>query len=109
KSLKAYSSQDGSQYAHIALGKLYQRTGKHGEALKNLEKALSLSENLADDISLLQTLIALGNLYVEMGNESKALTYYAQAEKMASGMPANDDIKDLSLAMATAYDITQDY
>jgi class 3 adenylate cyclase/uncharacterized protein HemY len=109
KSLKAYGNADGSQYPYIALGKLYIKEGNYDAALNNLNKALSLSEKLKDDIATVQTLMGLGNLFVTKAEYQTALTFYVRAEKRASTMPANDDIKDLYKAMADTYDKTADY
>ncbi|MEO5649735.1 MAG: tetratricopeptide repeat protein, partial [Ginsengibacter sp.] len=109
KSLKAYENADGSQYPYIALGKLYIKEGNYNAALSSLNKALSLSEKLKDDIATVQTFMGLGNLFVTKGDYQTALTFYSKAEKLAYTMPANDDIKDLYKAMADTYDRTADY
>ncbi|MEO6705967.1 MAG: adenylate/guanylate cyclase domain-containing protein, partial [Ginsengibacter sp.] len=94
---------------YIALGKLYIKEGDYDAALNNLNKALSLSGKLSDDIARVQTLIGLGNLFVKKRENPIALSYYKKAEVLASAMPANDDIKDLYRAMADAYDNSADY
>ena len=109
KSLEAYGNSDGSQNAYIALGKLYLSEGNYDNALNSLKKALALSEDFKDDISMLQTLIVYGNLFVRKGEEDKALIYYKRAEKVAGNLPPNDDTKDLYMAMADTYDKISDY
>ncbi|MEO6683548.1 MAG: adenylate/guanylate cyclase domain-containing protein, partial [Ginsengibacter sp.] len=109
RSLNAYGSSDGSQNAYISLGKLYLREGKYNIALSNLRKALTISENLKDDISIVQTLMVYGNLYVNQGDYKTAIDYYKKAEKTAVTMSPNDDTKDLYKAMADTYDSVSDY
>jgi class 3 adenylate cyclase/Tfp pilus assembly protein PilF len=109
KSLKAYGNSDGSQNSYIALGKLFLREGNYDNALNSLKKALSISENLKDDISTVQTLIVFGNLYVARADYKTALSYYNQAEKIAATMPPTDDKKDLYEAMAQTYNKLSDY
>lgn len=109
KSLIAYGKSDGSQNSYIALGKLYLREGNYDNALNSLKKALSISDDLKDDLSKVQTLYVYGNLFVARGNYPTALTYYTEAAKIAAAMPPNDDTKDLYEAMAETYNKTSNY
>ncbi|MEO6135036.1 MAG: adenylate/guanylate cyclase domain-containing protein [Ginsengibacter sp.] len=109
QSLKAYNESNGSQYAYSAIGKMYLKEGNYNASLINLNKALSLSEKLNDDISIVQTFTGLGNLFVVQGDYPIALSYYKKAESYAANMPVNDDIKDLYKAMAATFEKSDDY
>jgi class 3 adenylate cyclase/tetratricopeptide (TPR) repeat protein len=108
-SLKAYNKTDGSQNAYMALGKLYLKKENFDAALINLNQALTISENLKSDVSTLQTLTILGNLFEAKHDYPTALSYFNKAQALAKGMPANDDIKDLYKSMSIAYENSGDY
>lgn len=75
KALKAYGNSEGSLNAYNAMGKLYKREKKYDQALENHQKALALAENLNIKISIIQSLIGMGNVYLDKGDFKTALYF----------------------------------
>src|SRR5262249_41557364 len=63
--------------AHINLGKVYERTGKYDEALKEFAKARSLS-------TISEPLPLTGHTYATSGNRREALSALAALKEQAS-------------------------
>ncbi len=109
KSLKAYGNSEGSLNAYNALGKLYTSENNFGEALKNHNQALSMAQKLNVKISIVQSLMGLGNAYVKNGDYKKGIVYFNEAEIPAVEIRANHELKDLYGQMSLAYAEVEDY
>lgn len=53
------------------------------EAIKNLQKAISMYESDVQDVEKMKLLIKIGDICIEGGNVSNAIKYYNDAEKIA--------------------------
>jgi adenylate cyclase len=109
KSLAAYGKSEGSLNAYNALGKLYKREQKFDLALESHNQALSIAEKVTSKISIVQSLMGLGNVYADRGDPSTALRYYHRAEVPAVEIQANHELKDLYQEMARAYHMSRDF
>ncbi|MEO6406780.1 MAG: adenylate/guanylate cyclase domain-containing protein, partial [Ferruginibacter sp.] len=102
--LTAYGNEEGSLNAFNAIGKLYLAQGKDELALYNNNKAYELAKKLNVKISIVQSLRGLGNVYVHKKDYQQAINYYKEAEPLAKEIKANNELKDLYIQMATAYE-----
>ncbi|MCO4292178.1 tetratricopeptide repeat protein [Solitalea sp. MAHUQ-68] len=109
KALNAYKNSEGSLNAYNALGKLYKREKKYDLALENHQKALTLAQNLNNKLSITQSLIGLGNVFVDKGDYKTALFYFNQAQTPAVEIQALHEIKDLYEVMSKVYAKTGDF
>lgn len=73
------------------------------EAIKNLEKAVSMYGANAYDIEKMKLLIKIGDIYIESGNISTAIEYYNDAEKIAEIMQLYYSEVDILNKITSAY------
>ena len=109
KSLKAYGNSEGSLNSYNALGKLYKKEAEYDLALKSHDQALAIAEKLNNKISIVQSLMGVGNVYKDQGNNRAALLYFKKAEIPAIEIQANHELKDLYQEMASTYSKAGDY
>ncbi len=109
KALKAYGNSEGSLNAYNAIGKLYNSENKFDLAFENHFKALSLSEKLDVKISIVNSAIGLGNVYLKKGDYKNAITYFEKAESHALEVGASLELKEIYEKMSTSYAKTGDY
>jgi tetratricopeptide (TPR) repeat protein len=69
-----YGSYDGGKLAYYSLGNLYFEQGRFEDAIAALEKV-----DLEDTYLMTLAIGTLGDCYSELGDYSKAVTYYVQA------------------------------
>lgn len=109
KALAAYGNSENSLNAYNAMGRLYTREGKFDLAVENHNKALEIAEKVNNKLSILQTLMGLGNAYVENKDYQKALQFYKKAETNGLEIQASHELKDLYAKMAESYSKIPDY
>ncbi|AFD07435.1 adenylate/guanylate cyclase domain-containing protein [Solitalea canadensis] len=109
KALKAYGNSEGSLNAYNAMGKLYKREKKYDQALENHQKALALAENLNIKISIIQSLIGMGNVYLDKGDFKTALYFFNRAKIPALEIQAKHEIKDIYQVLSKVYAKTNNY
>jgi CHAT domain-containing protein len=68
-----------------SLGVIRQLTGSLQESKKILEESLAIAQRLKDSTSISEILFSLGNVERDLQEPQKALNYYQQAAKSASG------------------------
>lgn len=109
KALQTYGNSEGSLNVYNYIGKLYTSENKFDLALKNHSEALALSENFQDKISIVKSLIGLGNVYEKKGDYKNAIAYYKKAEAPAQEIGASIELKQLYEKMSASYAKTADY
>jgi class 3 adenylate cyclase/Tfp pilus assembly protein PilF len=109
KALNAYGDSEGSLNVYNAMGKLYKRQGRFELAIETHNKALSIAEKENSKISILQSRMGLGDVYVAKGDYRTALQYYKEAEAPAVELQANHELKDLYQEMAKTYSKISDF
>ena len=109
KALKAYGNSEESLNAYNAMSKMYLSQKKYTLALQSNYKALAIAEKLDSKINMVQTLSALGNTYKAMNDPSRAIEYYAKAEKVGVEIQSNTELRDLYREMAQAYASISNY
>ena len=109
KALKAYGNSEGSLNVYNYIGTLYNNENKLDLALKNHFQALSLSETFKDKISIVKSLIGLGNVYEKKGDYKTAIINYKKAETSALEIGASLELKQIYEKMSAAYAKSADY
>ena len=109
KALKAYGNSEGSLNVYNYIGTLYNNENKLDLALKNHFQALSLSETFKDKISIVKSLIGLGNVYEKKGDYKTAIINYKKAETSALEIGASLELKQIYEKMSASYAKSADY
>ncbi len=109
KALKAYGNNEGSLNAYNAIGKLYTREQKFDLSLKNHNRALQLAKKMNVPISIVQSLMGLGEAYAKKGENENAVINFKEAEAKALEITANHEIVDIYQGMAKAYAKSNNY
>jgi adenylate cyclase len=109
KALQTYGNSESSLNVYNYIGNLYNGENKFDLALKNHSQALALSENFKDKISIVKSLIGLGNVYEKNGDYQNAIIYYKKAEIPASEIGANIELKQIYEKMSASYAKSADY
>jgi len=109
KALKAYGDSEGSLNVYNAMGKLFKEERKLDSALDYHNKALAIAEKFDSKLPIIQTLMGLGDVYVEKSDYRTALQNYTTAEKIALEIQANHELSDLYDKMAKTYAKNDDY
>jgi class 3 adenylate cyclase len=109
KALKAFGNSEGALGAYNEIGKLYNSQNKFDLAFQNHFKALALAEKLDVKISIVSSLMGLGNVYLKKGEYKNAITYFKKAEAPAKEVGANLELKDIYEKMSTSYARIGDY
>ena len=92
-----------SQYAHAALGGMYQESHQYEKAVPELEKAVSLKQNDAG----LQ--INLGDAYLNLGQDDKALEAFNRATEISASPDVWNNIAYQLSMKGTHLDRAQQY
>lgn len=109
KALKVYGNGEGSQHAYNAIGALYNDEKNFEEALQNHNLALSISKKLNDKLSVVNSLIGLGKVYVTKGDYKDAIVYFKAAEAPAVELGANTQLKEMYEKLSWSFSNTGDY
>jgi TolA-binding protein len=91
-----YKTSAALQGAHINLARLDAASGKTGEAIDNLKKALALTKNV-DSLLVREALIALGDAYADQGDLRNATATYTRFLEMS---PAGERTPDVLWRLA---------
>ncbi len=77
--------------SYYGIGLIYEKKGKHDEALKYFEKHLEHLANVCEENNnnLLNALNSIGVIYRQKGQYKKALEYYQKALKIRTNDPNN--------------------
>ena len=109
KALKEYGNSEGSLNVYNYIGTLYNNENQLDLALKNHFQALSLSETFKDKISIVKSLIGLGNVYEKKGDYKTAIINYKKAETPAMEIGASLELKQIYEKMSASYAKSADY
>ncbi|MEP7109840.1 MAG: adenylate/guanylate cyclase domain-containing protein [Ferruginibacter sp.] len=107
--LKAYGNNEGSLNAYNAIGQLYNSEDKFDLALQNHNQALALAKKLNIKISIVKSLMGLGDVFVKKSDNKNALGFYKKAETLALEISARQELKDLYEKMSRSYAESADF
>jgi len=78
---------DGLLLSHRRLASIYRRTNNFDSAQYHLFEALKIIETLDSPIQLIRIKIGIGNLYSNIGDYNKALSYYNESKEISVTQP----------------------
>jgi tetratricopeptide (TPR) repeat protein len=84
------------------LSNLYDETGNYVKAFEAVTEAVELAMNDEDKQNQVLSLVQLGSLYNEIGNDATALTYYEQAKNIRP-QPKSYPYRELHRQMGVLY------
>ncbi len=105
KSEKAFNSS----FLYNNIGKFYRKKSQHSLAISYHKRALALAEKLKVNQDIVQSLLGLGNSYIDYGDKNRGLNYLIKAEQLATEFKFNKELKDIYQELATTYSNTKDY
>jgi class 3 adenylate cyclase/tetratricopeptide (TPR) repeat protein len=109
KALQSYGNSEGSLNVYNYIGKLYNSENKFDLALKNHSEALAIAEKFKVKISIVKSLIGLGNVYEKKGDYKTAIINYKKAETLALEIGASLELKQIYEKMSASYAKSADY
>jgi adenylate cyclase len=109
KALLSYGNSEGSLNVYNYIGKLYNSENKFDLALKNHSEALAIAEKFKVKISIVKSLIGLGNVYEKKGDYKTAIINYKKAETLALEIGASLELKQIYEKMSASYAKSADY
>lgn len=92
----------------IKLGLVEFRKGKKGKAINYLNEAYQIAKFNNQQSEVIQALIGLASVH-KQDNYKMALAAYSEAEILAKGIEANDELRDIYDGMAESYAAIGDY
>jgi class 3 adenylate cyclase len=103
-------NEDSPDYAHILtmIGKEERKIGNIQKAMEYFDLAYETAKELDQPLDQVQTLLAMGNSFMETDPE-KALQVYQNAEAMAIDLDTNEELRDIYQGMAIAYQSIGDF
>lgn len=97
-------------YAHILtmLGRIESNKGNQNKSIEYLDLAYQTAKDRGQQWELIQSLLALGNVY-QKSNYSKALEAYEEAELLAKETEPNKALRDIYLGLSKTYAAKGDF
>lgn len=92
----------------IKISKVYFKKNELEKAIKNLNEAYELSKSNNQQLSVVQSLEALGEVYRKV-DLKKSIASYKEAEELAKNIEANDELRDVYKGLSVAYALDNDY
>lgn len=90
------------------LGEVELKKGDNEKAIVYLTEAYQTAKNNNQQLIEVQALIGLGMMYKET-NYTESIKFFKEAEGIAVGMEANDELRDIYEGMSHAYEVKGDY
>jgi tetratricopeptide (TPR) repeat protein len=95
KKLYKIARNDGERRAaHFAMAVSFTDEGKMKDALKELDKQYTLAQKTNDASAMAGDYIAMGNIYLEMGEAEQALKSYQKAINFIKDSDLTKEVKD---------------
>ena len=109
KALKTYGNYEGSQNAYNAIGQMYTAENNFDLALQNHEEALAIAKKLNNKLSIVKSLIGLGNVYAKKEDYKNAIAYFKNAEIPGLELGANTELKEIYGQMSLSFANSADF
>lgn len=109
QSLKAFGNSENSPASYNAIGKVYLNQKKYPQALSSHQQAYNIAKKLNGKLDVVQSLQGLANTNVELGENSKAIKYFKEAEVIADSIDASFELLKVDSSMAASYARLSDY
>jgi serine phosphatase RsbU (regulator of sigma subunit) len=111
KALKIYRESNSGDipYTMINIGKIYAKRNDYTNAVRYMEGALSIALGNNAKLDIGRSLLALGQIYLQKGENERALEYFIQSDKITTVIGAKYEQSETYKYMASAYSGTGDY
>jgi class 3 adenylate cyclase/lipopolysaccharide biosynthesis regulator YciM len=98
------------KYAHILtmLGKEEYKLGNKEGALDYLQKAYDISKEKNSQLDMVQTLLAMGDIY-RLNDPKQAIKAYEEGESIAIVIETNEELRDIYQGISLAYEAIGNY
>ena len=103
KALIAAESADGKIYTMISISKVYNQRKQYDKALDILNDALQLAEDINSRPNTSHALVAKGNVYLTLGDNSRAIVHFRSAAKLAENLYVPKDLEKIYTGLHKAY------
>ncbi len=109
QSIKKLGNNVNSSFAYNGIGRVNLKKGNYTLALAYHNKALVIDEKQNSNLPMLRTLEGIANVYIGQKDYRAALINFKKASAIGEELKAQDDLKDIYLAMSVAYVNIEDY
>jgi class 3 adenylate cyclase len=103
KSLMAYENTINIPYPLRDMGEFYAKRKDFPNAIQYLERAYEMARKFDSKLDMTQSLLALGDVYLQTADPKSALAAYKKAESIAAAIPAYKELNDAYAGIATSY------
>ncbi len=94
----------GKAYSIGNIGMVYANTGESNLAEKNIKEAIQILEDLEDYYPICVYLISMADIYIEKGDDAKALNYAKRSLTLARQYGLKEQIRDGNLKLSELYE-----
>lgn len=110
RSLEVYKGSPNVPYSLNDIGKVYQYRKNYNTAIKYHQEAFDIAQKLNAKVDMAQSLLGLGDSYLQKGENSTAINYYNEAETISKGISnTNYELKNTYAGLAIAYSQLSDF
>ena len=109
RSLKAFANSENMPYSLNAIGNVYLKRKDYQLALKYHQMAYDAANKSGAKLDMAQSLLGLASAQQQAGNIPLAISNYEQAELIARGLHANEQLKEAYEGLASAYSARSDF
>lgn len=99
----------GKGYCLGNIGMVYANTGKNDLAEKNMNEAIRIMEEAEDYYPICVYLISMCDIYLQKGDQKKALNYAMRSLQIAKHYDLKDQISDANLKLSELYQKAGDF
>ncbi len=92
---QAAKNKLGISLCHVYYGSLHEKSHQYEKAIAEYEESLHMMESLNDDWHTLNSLLALTDIHLKMGNNSKMNEYLGRAKAMAEKIKSPEHLADI--------------
>ena len=94
----------GKAYCIGNIGMVYANTGESNLAEKNIKEAIQILEDLEDYYPICVYLISMADIYIEKGDDRKALNYAMRSLALAHQYGLKEQIRDANLKLSELFE-----
>ncbi|MDP3913554.1 MAG: ATP-binding protein [Bacteroidota bacterium] len=94
----------GKAYSIGNIGMVYANTGESNLAEKNIKEAIEILEELEDYYPICVYLISMADIYIDKGDDGKALNYALRSLTLARQYGLKEQIRDANLKLSELYE-----
>jgi class 3 adenylate cyclase len=109
KSKDAYANTIDIPDPLRCIGLVYSNKGDFSNAVKYGLQAYEMATKFDSKLSMAQSLVSLGDIYLKYNNQQSAISSYKQADSVAKLIPAYKELGDAYSGLASSYSSLKNY